>query len=402
MHRPYFLFVGLMMSVSLFAAAPLLRVDNGVIPPGKAKTLRLTEELRVAADQGNHAMWIGPTCRVEPDYNGHMYVLDTRDKRVIEFDETGKMVRLVGGQGAGPGEFQGPRTIQIFPDRSGMVHELSGPTVTMNTYSPGMIFQKRHIVPSPHGVLANVVYGPDKKHFYCTKVSMERGNPKLTAFHGLMNPDAEPLIEVSRYQLSSVDPNRMSDPNFWVDFLADRFRVELHGQAARMAFDGNGNFYAGLNGEYVITQYNSALEPQKRITRKYKPRPMTEAQVSAMAEPIYEMLISAMPPEISEVITPNVVQRALKKAEPPAAKPPVNGLLVMEDGTLLVIFDKDLVNGRETVDIYNPEGVFIGQVEAENRPFERMVFRNGKAYTLETVDGENELVRYSYVLVDAE
>lgn len=80
-----------------------------------------------------------------------------------------------------------------------------------------------------------------------------------------------------------------------------------------MAVDEKGNFFAAVNGQYSNTQYNRSLEKKRLVTRKDLPGPMTEAEVAVMAEPIYKMAMRAMPPQISEVIPPNVVRRALKK-----------------------------------------------------------------------------------------
>lgn len=401
MNRIVLCLVCLLASVSLFGMESAQRVENGKKPKGKIKTLKFTEELRLNADKGDDYLWVGPDCRVEPDYDGTMYVLDTREKRVLAFKKDGSLARVVGKQGPGPGEFTNPRTLQVFPDRSGIVHELAGPTVTVNHFEKGMVYKDRTQTQSLSGLIEGAVYAPNKKQFFGTKVNVDMQNQKMTAFNGLMNEKQEPLITVAQYEMSGINPARLGEGNFWVDFLADRFRIGLHGIAGIMAFDSEGHFYSALNGQYQISKYDQDQKKTLEFTRKYTPRPFTEAEVKAMTEPIHEMLMSQLPPQLSQVITPNVLDRAMQKAEPPRVKPPVNGITVMEDGTVLVVFDSNLVTGKEVVDIYSPDGVFLGQAERDNRPFTRMVFRNGKAYTMETVDGENELVRYKVELVDA-
>ncbi|CAM2005188.1 6-bladed beta-propeller [Acanthopleuribacter pedis] len=401
MNRIILCLVCLLTTVSLFGMEPVKRIENGTKPKGKVKTLKFTEELRLTADQGDEYLWVGPTARVEPDHNGMMYVLDTRERRVLEFDQNGKFTRVVGKQGPGPGEFQMPQALQIFPDGTAMVHELVGPMVTVNYYDKGMVFKDRTQTQTLTGLLEGVVYAPDKSKKFANKVNVDMQKQTMVVFNGLMDEKSEPLIQVAQYEMMGINPARIGEANYWVEFMADRIRIGLHGIAGIMAFDSEGHFYSALNGQYQITQYDAKQNKTLEISRKYKPLPFTEEEITAVADPIYEILMTQLPPQLQEIITPAVMRRAVQKAEPPPVKPPVNGIVVMEDGHILVIFDSNLVTGKGVVDIFSPRGEYLGQAERDNRPFARMVFRNGKAYTMETVDGENELVRYDVKLVDA-
>lgn len=388
-------------TVSSFAMEKVQLIENGEAPQGKAKTLKFTEELRLTADQGDDYIWVGPTCQVVPDYKGNLYVLDTREKRVLAFDANGKFVRVVGKQGPGPGEFQVPQSLQIFPDGTGIVQELVGPTVTVNHFDESMNYKDRKQTTSMTGLLQGVVYAPSKKVMWANKINVDMAQGKMLTDTGLLDADAKALIKVAHYEMMAMNPGRVTDPEFWVEFMSEQFRIGLHGLAGMGAFDQEGNLYTAINGKYHITKYDTNQQKTMEISRKYKPVAYTEEQVMALAEPVYEMLVGNLPPQLAQIITPNVLERAIKKAEPPSVKPPVNGMKVMEDGTLLVLFDSDLKTGKEKVDIFSKQGQYLGQVTLNNLAFGRMVFRNGKAYTMETVDGENELVRFSVSLVNA-
>lgn len=45
---------------------------------------------------------------VKADDQGNIFVLDSGNQRIPEFDGTGKYLRTIGRQGQGPGEFQSP------------------------------------------------------------------------------------------------------------------------------------------------------------------------------------------------------------------------------------------------------------------------------------------------------
>lgn len=59
------------------------------------------------------------------DDRGHLYVLDTGNRRVQVFDTTGELVRTVGREGRGPGEFQYPVSLMVNRDGSVRVHDFA-------------------------------------------------------------------------------------------------------------------------------------------------------------------------------------------------------------------------------------------------------------------------------------
>jgi hypothetical protein len=59
------------------------------------------------------------------DAAGNLYVLDASANRVVVFDDTGRHVRSMGGEGGGPGEMRFPVTISVAPDGSVDVFDVS-------------------------------------------------------------------------------------------------------------------------------------------------------------------------------------------------------------------------------------------------------------------------------------
>lgn len=58
-----------------------------------------------------------PAC-IEIDPAGLLYIADEGNANVMVFDNNGKLIRTIGRQGQGPGEFQNPLDVVIFADRT--------------------------------------------------------------------------------------------------------------------------------------------------------------------------------------------------------------------------------------------------------------------------------------------
>lgn len=65
-----------------------------------------------------------PTHGLVGTRDGHLFLLDPKDKRVLEFDSQGRYVRTIGRAGEGPGEFRSPYAIALGPDQTLWISEL--------------------------------------------------------------------------------------------------------------------------------------------------------------------------------------------------------------------------------------------------------------------------------------
>lgn len=69
--------------------------------------------------------------------NGHIFVTDQVQRRVVEFDARGRPVRTIGRAGDGPGEFQGPTAITFWGRDSLVVTDLSNRQISVFRRSDG-------------------------------------------------------------------------------------------------------------------------------------------------------------------------------------------------------------------------------------------------------------------------
>jgi hypothetical protein len=167
-----------------------------------------------------------------------------------------------------------------------------------------------------------------------------------------------------------------------------------------MVFDSQNNIYTATAQQYQVTKWDPELQKLLVLEKKYKPIPLTEEEIEAIVDPALEGVRAAVPGPLQQIITENVIKKAVELAEFPPAKNAVNGLKVLDDQTILVIHDANLVTGMASMDIFNKNGRFLGSVDHDFFGINRMVFKNGYGYTIETNDEEeNELIRYRYKLV---
>ncbi len=131
--------------------------------------------------------------------------------------------------------------------------------------------------------------------------------------------------------------------------------------------------------------------------------------LDAYADPIRAEILSLLPANLHQYITPQVVSRAIELAEFPPHKQPIFGMVPMEDGGLLVVHDFDPISGKVVADIFTRQGKYIGQTNLPKVSVNifgsffgnpvKMVLKGGKAYVIESRDdGETALVRYRYEL----
>lgn len=376
-------------------------VENDREPKGKTVTLVFTEDLRFGSDEeGLEYLWADPSSLVEADANGNIYVGDVRDRRILQFDKDGQFVKFIAKQGQGPGELQALADLSILKDGS-MIALNSGPGVL-----PKFLFfdqdMKYKDTKAPEGfskVVVSSEFAPDGKIFagMFLAFDMEKGTMKMKV--GALDMNFEVLKQLSERD-QSFDPAAFQSPQGLSKFLSDTLRNAYKG-TGMMHFDKEGNAYSAISNDYTITKWSPDLSTKLMvIKRKYKPIPNTEERIDAIAENTLDTFRNG---PLASMITDQLKKNIIEKAELPIVVNPVNGIITMEDGHLLVVHDVNFATGEQIVDIFNAKGEFQGQSTMDSWAFYNrngltsMIFKNGFAYCLETDDlGDNRVVRYKY------
>ena len=85
----------------------------------------VTEEVyTVGTFSGQDWETFGRIADVDFDADGNLYILDEGNYRVVVLDRDGALVRVIGSQGEGPGEFSAPTRAAILEDGRLVVYDM--------------------------------------------------------------------------------------------------------------------------------------------------------------------------------------------------------------------------------------------------------------------------------------
>jgi hypothetical protein len=111
---------------AVLAGATSLTAQQNVTLP--ARTNELTEKptpvFSVGREEGQSWEMLSSVTSLAFDAQDNLYVLDSGNRRVLAFDNTGKFVRQIGKEGGGPGEFSAPMGMAVLSDGDLLVSDL--------------------------------------------------------------------------------------------------------------------------------------------------------------------------------------------------------------------------------------------------------------------------------------
>jgi len=388
-----------------FAADDIETVNNGKTPAGTPMTLKLVEDLRLGPDQGDAYIWPSAAVIVDADDKGRMYVLDIDGKRVMQYAEDGTFLKEIGGPGQGPGEFMFLGYWSILADGGGVGFEPAGPSSSLSYFDADMNFVEEKQLKTSLNMVQQAVIAPSGTHAMVFGINMNPPKMKMTWL--LVDLESEKEIEISSYSVDMPNQETFTSPDKFSDFMADNFQQVAKGKAAFATFSPNGKIFTAVSRQYQIHSYDKNLVELEVVKRDYQPIPQSEEEIMASIDTIVEGMKASMPPQVHHLVSKTGIAKAVEKADFPPVKYPINGLNTLEDGSLLVVHDVDLLDKYVLIDIFDKNGTYLGNYKHHIDGFLDMAFvakfKNGCMYrVVPTEDDENELVRYRYSVVPAE
>ncbi len=115
----------------------------GAVP--EAGLLRLVEELRIAPGAEDTSLF-AEVAEFDVGRNGELYVFDNPNRVLFIFDSTGALLRRVGRQGAGPGEFNANNGMVVL--RDGRLAQWDARNRRISFFSAGGDFESSWVVPT--------------------------------------------------------------------------------------------------------------------------------------------------------------------------------------------------------------------------------------------------------------
>jgi hypothetical protein len=372
--------------------------------------MTFTKDLEIGPDRDEDYTFWGGAVIMDVNKDGHMFVVDTDSNRIIQFDAAGKYVREIGGEGDGPGEYRKLNSFKILQDQSAVAFDNLQGGVNIFTYlDKDMNYVRRRRFSEHTRGLQSAVLSPNGEHIGSLYLEFSEDEPgKANIKTGILDRGRRELILLSEVEQNSFDINQAQDPNWWAKFLAQWLKLGSKGMGV-MAFDDAGRVYTAVSNKYEITRWSSDLKKEIVVTRDFKPIGQSPEQIAAFAEPLWSEIISALPAEFQQIVTPRVVERAIELAEFPPRKTPIFGIIPMDTGHFLVVHDHDPLSMKTTADIYDENGTYLGPTRLPHLNVDlfgglfgnpvKMIISNGYAYTIGPDPlGDLFLVRYKYTL----
>ncbi|MDJ0840470.1 MAG: 6-bladed beta-propeller [Acidobacteriota bacterium] len=378
-------------------AADVPQIDNNPFPNGKVE-LTFEEDLRIGPDSDeDYLIWSGSLITCEVNTKGHIFIVDSGGNRILEFNPDGKFLRQHGREGRGPGEFQKLYSFQIMNDDSAVAFDNTQNSITVSRFDSAMNFVDRTPNMVSGKFIQSLNFSRDNRWAGALWITFE----DRKVHTGILGRDMKPKLALTHDNQVIFDQSRAGDPNWWIQFLADWFKIPSRGTAV-FGFDWDGTVYTAINNHYEITRYDKDMKPNLLVTRKYKRIHRSEEHLEAVVQPVYDELMSLMTG--FDFLTPALVRRAIVKADLPPAKPPVYAIFPMVDGYFIVVHNYDAVSGEVTGDIFDKEGRYAGVTQLPKIPVNifsgmfggptKLIFRNGYAYGMQEDEGDLYMVRY--------
>ncbi|MDJ0839951.1 MAG: 6-bladed beta-propeller [Acidobacteriota bacterium] len=396
--RAVFCIALLGMSAALFAADNIPEVKNGKNPEGAAYTLEIVEDLRMGPDLGDEYLWPGLTTTVTVDDRGHMYVANTGDRCIMEYDKTGAFVRKIGGPGEGPGEFQNLILFQILADGRGAAFEAAGQATRHVWFDKDMKFVER-TMPAPPGTMFQQAYwSPDGQRLFVLGIKPDMQTRKIISKWMVYVPASKTEHVLVEYQTDFPNPQTLGTPDGFAALMGENIKPVAQGKLGLVAFAADGRTYTAVAKHYVITAWDSEMNKLFTFGRDYTPISQTKEDIDAVVEPVVDNFRGAMPEQLKHLFTENTIRKALEIADFPPSRLPIQGLNTTGDGKIIAIHNADILANTYTGDLFNKEGKYLGQFKHKMKGLtsaQNMVFKGDYMYRVEIGENdETEIVRY--------
>lgn len=376
------------------ADRPLATVDtlpSGVIrvhsdrPTGWADSSRawkLVETLRIEGEDGTTSELVEPGA-IGVDGFGRIYVVDRKPAIIKVFDSTGALVRTIGGEGSGPGEFRvaflavrGATVVVHDPQQSRTtVFDTTGAFV--RSWVSSCCFWNDVAIDAADRIYIPTWIRPDS-------VGESRGNA------------------YTRYRVDGtvIDtlfiPTRRKDTREWV-FVSKGKDGKQQGMMSttvpltpRFAstFHPEGGFVAGWTGEFKLLRSPSGEDTTVIITRAWTPDPIPESTRRAEVE--------SMVKNTKDMVGEATARTIARLEDVPTQAPAYTTLQVDLDGNVWVRRMIGSDSARTTFDVMGPDGAWLGRLvtPVAIQEWSGQFFGRGAIYAVaEGEDGRPAIIR---------
>jgi len=329
-----------------FGQAPV--VSNGkrpAPPPGTAAKLVLEELFTVASGDSPGLDFSDITAlAVRPD--GSLFVVDSKESRIMAFDNQGKFLFAFGKKGQGPGELNTPVGISISPANEIIVEDALNQRLAYFDLKGKFL---RHLSTAKALGLNGILMDAQGRTVARSMGLAEGG--KLTMDVKTYDKDLNPVRSLASVEFGNPLQGKINP---------------FSATSLIYALDGRGNLFMGTAKSYQIKVIDFEGKLFKTIERAFDPVSVTKEDKDEMLNLVQ---VNAGGVNIKDMIAW------------PDAFPPYAFFIVTEDGRLLVrTYEKGKAKKEYFWDVFDTEGRYIHRFPATT---DFRVWRDGKLYGIE-------------------
>lgn len=318
---------------------------------------------------GREKLFFGVIAGVCEDDRGDFYVLDRAEHKVYKFSADGKLLLKFGNRGEGPGDFRGPNRISYTAEKNIVV---SDDMYFISFFQTDGNFIKRIEI---NGRLAPGYIGEDRFYGWVwlpegqQQVMVDGKNEVIHTFH-----------TISRDSFSVSAPDS-SGRQVMFNYGKDEFSPSF-------IFTHNKNYVAlGISKEYDILILNNEGEIHSRIQRDIKPDKFSKKEKEFFSKDLKALA--------KKRGWPDRVVKDLEKIIP-EEKTFFDHVLLSRDHVFVLRIPHDITkeDAPVPVDVFTPQGKFLGSTELEGAPIH---ISNKNMYFIRSeADGTVYLVKKQY------
>ena len=367
-----------------FKSSDIEVISNPKTPvpePGKRKRLVFSEELTIGVSEGDEHYMFGETVIFNTDEKGNFYVTDWDSKRILKYDSKGKYLCTIGRKGQGPGEFQNISIARF--DKEGHIYVTDIANRRISFFDTDGQFLRQINMPS----VFEDLHVNSKGHFIATQTMGEETKSGMgyKIIYGVFDENFNLISEFYSWKWDYKPPEGR-DMTSMAKFTAGIISKMAYRPHPVYVVAENDLIFFGFPDKYEIDVYSPEGNKIKTTAREYDPIKVGEKD----KEYFQENWVKRFMQDRSE----DYIKEAIRFISYPKYKPAYQGIALMKNGWLFVIVEfKE--NEYTLCDLFDEEGKYVGHFKADISP-DFLFFKNGKAYSVATVDDYIYVKRYSY------
>jgi len=337
------------------------------------------EELSIGVEEGDENYMFGGRVYFNTDEKGNIYINDWDQKRIQKFNPQGQYLLTIGRKGRGPGEFVNAWNPRFDKDGNLYVFDLSNRRISFFTTEGEYLTQ----ISFPQGMSIHYINSSGIYFSAQSRILSDSDIFSYTYTYGLFNKDLNQVAEIYRQTTE-----RKRDTRSRAHYLANTFSDIAYAPELTFLMSKNEFIYLGYPEKYEIKIFSPEGKLVKIIQREYDPIKVGKKHKEKFIDYLEDEYYIGMP-----------VEESLKKEvagliEYPKYLPAYQTFTLMENGWLFVVVDSGDEEAK-LIDLFDHDGKYIAQFTTSVST-DRIIFKNGKAYALDTVNDFRYVKRYNY------